>query len=45
MGKPYPVIKGRRDFRFANAEIVLEGFVDPKKRRKEGPSVSDGTMP
>jgi len=38
-GKPVKVVRGK----FtglpipANAELVLEGFVDPKKRRKEGP--------
>lgn len=38
-GKPYPVIKGKvTDLPIpAHAEIVLEGFVDPKKRRQEGP--------
>jgi 4-hydroxy-3-polyprenylbenzoate decarboxylase len=38
-GKPYPVIRGEiTGLPFpANAEIVLEGFVDPKKRRREGP--------
>jgi 4-hydroxy-3-polyprenylbenzoate decarboxylase len=37
--KPYPVIRGEvTGLPFpANAEIVLEGFVDPKKRRREGP--------
>lgn len=38
-GKPVPVVRGK----FtglpipAGAELVLEGFVDPNKRRKEGP--------
>lgn len=38
-GKPYPVIRGEVTGLPipANAEIVLEGFVDPKKRRREGP--------
>jgi UbiD family decarboxylase len=38
-GKPYPVIRGRVTGLPipANAEIVLEGFVDPRKRRREGP--------
>lgn len=38
-GKPYPVIKGKVTGLPipAHAEIVLEGFVDPKKRLKEGP--------
>jgi len=38
-GKPYPVIRGEVTGLPipAHAEIVLEGFVDPKKRRKEGP--------
>jgi UbiD family decarboxylase len=38
-GKPYPVIKGKVTGLPipAHAEIVLEGFVDPKKRRREGP--------
>jgi 4-hydroxy-3-polyprenylbenzoate decarboxylase len=38
-GKPYPVIKGRVTGLPipAHAEIVLEGFVDPHKRRREGP--------
>jgi 4-hydroxy-3-polyprenylbenzoate decarboxylase len=38
-GKPYPVIKGRVTGLPipAHAEIVLEGFIDPKKRRSEGP--------
>jgi 4-hydroxy-3-polyprenylbenzoate decarboxylase len=37
--KPYPVIRGEVTGLPipANAEIVLEGFVDPKKRRQEGP--------
>jgi len=36
---PYPVIRGEVTGLPipANAEIVLEGFVDPKKRRREGP--------
>lgn len=38
-GKPYPVIKGKVTGLPipAHAEIVLEGFVDSKKRRREGP--------
>ncbi len=38
-GKSYPVIRGEVTGLPipANAEIVLEGFVDPKKRRREGP--------
>ena len=38
-GKPYPVIRGEVTGLPipANAEIVFEGFVDPKKRRPEGP--------
>lgn len=38
-GKPYPVIRGKVTGLPipANAEIVFEGFVDPKKRRPEGP--------
>ena len=38
-GKPYPVIHGKVTGLPipADAEIVLEGFVDPKKRRREGP--------
>lgn len=38
-GRPYPVIKGELTGLPipANAEIVLEGFVDPKKRLREGP--------
>lgn len=38
-GKPYPVIRGEVTGLPipAKAEIVLEGFVDPKKRRREGP--------
>lgn len=38
-GKPYPVVRGRITGLPipAYAEIVLEGFVDPGKRRKEGP--------
>lgn len=38
-GKPYPVIRGEVTGLPipANAEIVLEGFIDPKKRRREGP--------
>jgi 4-hydroxy-3-polyprenylbenzoate decarboxylase len=38
-GKPYPVIRGPVTGLPipAHAEIVLEGFVDPKKRRAEGP--------
>jgi 4-hydroxy-3-polyprenylbenzoate decarboxylase len=38
-GKPYPVVKGKVTGLPipANAEIVLEGFVDPHKRVKEGP--------
>lgn len=38
-GKSYPVIKGKITGLPipAHAEIVLEGFVDPKKRRQEGP--------
>ena len=38
-GKPYPVIRGKVTGLPipANAEIVLEGFVDPKKVQKEGP--------
>ena len=38
-GKPYQVIKGKVTGLPipANAEIVLEGFVDPKKKRPEGP--------
>jgi len=38
-GKPYQVIKGKVTGLPipAHAEIVLEGFVDPKKRRREGP--------
>ncbi len=38
-GKPYPVIKGKVTGLPipAHAEIVLEGFIDPKKRRREGP--------
>lgn len=38
-GKPYPVIRGKVTGLPipANAEIVLEGFVDPKRRRREGP--------
>ncbi len=38
-GKPYPVIKGKITGLPipAHAEIVLEGYIDPKKRRKEGP--------
>ena len=38
-GKPYPVVKGKITGLPipANAEIVLEGFVDPHKRVKEGP--------
>ncbi len=38
-GKPYPVIRGHVTGLPipAHAEIVLEGFVDPKKRRREGP--------
>ncbi|MBI4633140.1 MAG: UbiD family decarboxylase [Deltaproteobacteria bacterium] len=38
-GKPYQVIKGKVTGLPipANAEIVFEGFVDPKKKRKEGP--------
>jgi UbiD family decarboxylase len=38
-GKPYPVIRGEVTGLPipANAEIVLEGFLDPQKRRKEGP--------
>lgn len=37
--KPYPVIRGQVTGLPipANAEIVLEGFIDPKKRRREGP--------
>ena len=38
-GKAYPVIRGKVTGLPipANAEIVFEGFVDPKKRRREGP--------
>jgi len=38
-GKPYPVIRGEVTGLPipAYAEIVLEGFVDPNKRRREGP--------
>ena len=38
-GKPYPVIKGKITGLPipANAEIVLEGFIDPQKQLKEGP--------
>ena len=38
-GKPYPVIKGKITGLPipSHAEIVLEGFIDPKRRRKEGP--------
>ncbi len=38
-GKPYPVVRGKITGLPipAHAEIVLEGFVDPKKRRREGP--------
>jgi len=38
-GKPYPVIRGEVTGLPipAYAEIVLEGFVDPDKRRQEGP--------
>jgi UbiD family decarboxylase len=38
-GKPYPVIRGRVTGLPipAHAEIALEGFVDPRRRRKEGP--------
>jgi len=38
-GKPYPVIKGKVTGLPipSHAEIVLEGFIDPKRRRKEGP--------
>jgi 4-hydroxy-3-polyprenylbenzoate decarboxylase len=38
-GKPYPVIRGKVTGLPipANAEIVFEGFIDPKKRRREGP--------
>ena len=38
-GKPYPVIRGRVTGLPipAHAEIVLEGFIDPNKRRREGP--------
>ncbi|MDZ4344884.1 MAG: UbiD family decarboxylase, partial [Candidatus Binatia bacterium] len=38
-GKPYQVIKGKVTGLPipANAEIVLEGFVDPAKRKPEGP--------
>ncbi len=38
-GKPYPVIKGKLTGLPipANGEIVLEGFVDPEKKRREGP--------
>lgn len=38
-GKPYPVIEGKLTGLPipAYAEIVLEGFVDPKKRLREGP--------
>lgn len=38
-GKPYPVIKGKVTGLPipAHAEIALEGFIDPKKRRPEGP--------
>jgi len=38
-GEPYPVIRGEVTGLPipAKAEIVLEGFVDPKKRRREGP--------
>jgi UbiD family decarboxylase len=37
--KPYPVVRGKVTGLPipAHAEIVLEGFVDPKKRRREGP--------
>jgi len=38
-GKPYPVVRGRVTGLPipAHAEIVLEGFIDPKKCRQEGP--------
>jgi len=38
-GKPYQVIKGKVTGLPipANAEIVLEGYIDPKKRKPEGP--------
>lgn len=38
-GKPYPVIRGKVTGLPipADAEVVFEGFVDPKKRRREGP--------
>jgi 4-hydroxy-3-polyprenylbenzoate decarboxylase len=38
-GKPYEVIKGKVTGLPipANAEIVFEGFVDPNKKRREGP--------
>jgi 4-hydroxy-3-polyprenylbenzoate decarboxylase len=38
-GKPYPVIRGKVTGLPipAHAEIVLEGFVDPKRRKREGP--------
>ncbi|MDF1590936.1 MAG: UbiD family decarboxylase [Desulfobacterales bacterium] len=38
-GKPYPVIKGRVTGLPipAHAEIALEGFIDPRKRKQEGP--------
>jgi 4-hydroxy-3-polyprenylbenzoate decarboxylase len=38
-GKPYPVIKGQVTGLPipAHAEIAMEGYIDPKKRRPEGP--------
>jgi len=38
-GKPYQVVKGKVTGLPipANAEIVLEGFIDPNKKREEGP--------